>query len=251
MDVLAEVPDTHTPPSPKQLTVTPLSLMGATAAVPQHLFLYAILRHIPYVLSCLPQPDGELLTPGETRKGEMGNCTLPLEEEVALARKPTGQAASSVWAGVGGAGTQIWPQLEEGRLAAPTADWYWWAIIATLLLAVPALLLHLPRTAEDSPVPPALSWPLFPGAAFALLPEAHQAQPLPTPPQCIPHSPTDRGVSWLGQPLSCITGKGEQQNIMWCEKLLAWEGRQLLCERRKIQREKLQSKVESRCDTEW
>lgn len=113
---------THMPLSHKQLTVTPLLLMRATAAVLQHLFLYAILLYVPYVLSCLPQPDGELLTPGETRKGEMGNCRLPHEEEVALARKTMGRAASSDWAGVAGAGTQIGPQLEEGRLAAPTAQ---------------------------------------------------------------------------------------------------------------------------------
>lgn len=81
------------PLSHKQLTVTPLLLMRATAAVLQHLFLYAILLYVPYVLSCLSQPDGELLTPGETRKGEMGNCRLPHEEEVALAKENYGEGS--------------------------------------------------------------------------------------------------------------------------------------------------------------
>lgn len=84
---------THMPPSHKQLTITVLSIMRATAAV-QHLFLYAILGYIPHVLSCLPLPDGELLSPRETRKGEMGNCRLPHEEEVALARKTIGRAGT-------------------------------------------------------------------------------------------------------------------------------------------------------------
>lgn len=81
---------THTPPSHKELTVTPPSIMRATAAVLQHLFPYAILGYIPYVLSCLPQPDGELLTPGETRKGEMGTAGCPKRKRLLWQGKPWG-----------------------------------------------------------------------------------------------------------------------------------------------------------------
>lgn len=45
-----------------------------------------------------------------------------MRKRLLLQRKTMGRAASNDWAGVAGAGTQIGPQLEEGRLAAPTAQ---------------------------------------------------------------------------------------------------------------------------------
>jgi len=74
----------------------------ATAAV-QHLFLSALLGYIPYALSCLPPPAGELLTLGEIRKGGMGNCRLsPSRKGLLLLGKPPGGAASSDQAGIAG-----------------------------------------------------------------------------------------------------------------------------------------------------
>lgn len=111
-----------------------------------------------------------------------------------------------------------------------------------LLMCLPSSFIF-PKQPKTPQLPQPCPSHLFPGAPFAVLSEAHKARPSPASSQYIPHFPTDRVVSWLGKPLSCITGKGEQQNFIWCEKLLGWEGRQLVCERRKIQREKLQSKL--------
>lgn len=253
MDVLAEVPDTHATKwqAAHHHTTLTNEKERATAAVLQYLFLSALLGYIPYALSCLPQPAGERLTPGKIRKGEMGNCRVcPTRKRLLLHGKPRGGQLAVTGQEVG---TQNWPQLDlhDERLTLPGP-------LATTRARFSCSLCCLPSSfifAKRLKTPPPLYQPLLPRYSLCSAtwssPRYNQPQPSPPPPQYIPHSPSDRGVSRLGTPPCCIAGKGEQQNIIRCEKLLGWEGRQLVCESRKIQKEKLQSKAKPRWDTEW
>lgn len=160
MDVLAEVPDTHATKwqAAHHHTTLANEKEWATAAVLQYLFLSALLGYIPYALSCLPQPAGERLTPGEIRKGEMGNCRVcPTRKRLLLHGKPRGGQLAVTGQEVG---TQNWPQLDrhDERLMLPGP-------LATTRARFSCSLCCLPSSftfAKRLKTPPPLYQPLLP-----------------------------------------------------------------------------------------
>lgn len=138
MDVLVEVPDAHATKSQAAHCHTALTneKNWATAAVLQHLSLSALLGYIHYILSCLPQSAGELMTPWKTRKGEMGNCRLcPMRKRLLLQGKPQGGQPAVTGQG--------WQEVGRPDYSQGWVGWQppWWKTEAALATSNKVLLL--------------------------------------------------------------------------------------------------------------